>query len=338
MIVHSRADGQAVRIRLSNTFGNRPVTFGRATVGLSAGGGAVVAGTLRTLTFNRAASVTVPVGREAVSDPAPLRVTAGADLAVSVYLPDDTGPATYHRAAYQTNYVSTDGDHTTDPAATNFTTKAGHWFFLDSVGVAGRSDVGTIVALGDSITDGSGSSGGNHRWPDVLADRVAHQSVVDEGIAGNKVLTDDPVSGQSVLHRLDRDVLSQPGLRTVIMLEGVNDLRSTTPPATAAQIIAGYRQVIARVHGRGARILGATITPVEGSARYDADMERQRQAINSWIRTSGAFDGVVDFATAVADPSDPLRLLPAYDSGDHLHPNNAGYRAMGSAVDLDLLR
>jgi lysophospholipase L1-like esterase len=338
LIVHSRADGRLVRLRLSNTFGDRPVTFGRTSVGLSAGGGSVVAGTLHSVTFGSAESITVPAGREVVSDPVPLRVAADADLAVSVYLPTATGPATYHRAAYQTNYVSVAGDHTAEPAAASFTTTAGHWFFLDSVSVAGTSSTGAIVALGDSITDGSGSSGGNHRWPDVLADRVPRQSVVDEGIAGNKVLSDDAVSGQSVLHRLDRDVLSQPGLRTVIMLEGINDLRSTTPPATAAQIIAGYRQVIAQVHARGARILGATITPVEGSARYDATMEQQRQAINMWIRTSHAFDGVVDFAAAVADPADPLRLLPSYDSGDHLHLNNAGYHAMGNAVDLKLLR
>jgi lysophospholipase L1-like esterase len=343
LVVHSRADGRAVRIRLSNTFGDRPVTFGRASVGLSAGGGAVVAGTLRTVTFGRATSITVPNGREVISDPVPLSVRAGADLTVSVFLPTDTGPATYHRAAFQTNYVSAPGDHTAEAAATSFTSTIGHWFFLDSVTAAGTSDIGTVVALGDSITDGSGSSSGNHRWPDVLADRIAaapdrpRESVVDAGIAGNKVLADDPVSGQSALHRLQRDVLSQPGLRTVIMLEGINDLRSTTPPATAAQIIAGYRQIIERVHAAGARILGATITPVEGSARYGATMEQQRQAINAWIRTGGAFDGVVDFATAVADPADPLRLLPAYDSGDHLHPNNAGYQAMGHAVDLKLL-
>ncbi|MEV6604143.1 SGNH/GDSL hydrolase family protein [Kutzneria sp. NPDC051319] len=338
MIVHPRADGRLVRIRLSNTFGDRPVTFGRSTVGLSAGGGAVVTGTLRAVTFGGAASTTVPAGREALSDPLRLNVKAGGDLAVSVYLPTDTGPATYHRAAYQTNYVSVAGDHTGDTAATGFTTTAGHYFFLDSVSVGGTSSAGTVVALGDSITDGSGSAGSYHRWPDVLAGRIFRQSVVDEGIAGNKVLSDDAVSGQSVLHRLDRDVLSQPGLRTVIMLEGINDLRSTTPPATAAQIIAGYRQIIARVHARGARILGATITPVEGSARYDANMEQQRQAVNTWIRTSHAFDGVVDFAATLADPADQLRLLPAYDSGDHLHPDNAGYQAMGNAVDLKLLR
>jgi lysophospholipase L1-like esterase len=338
LIVHPRADGRLVRIRLSNTFGDRPVTFGRAGLGVSAGGGAVVADTVRPITFGNATAVTVAAGREVVSDPVPLRVTAGADLAVSVYLPKATGPATYHRAAYQTSYVSTAGDHTAEPDGASFTTTTGHWFFLDSVSVTGTSSAGTVVALGDSITDGSGSSGRLHRWPDVLADRVPSRSVVDEGIAGNKVLSDDPVSGPSVLHRLDRDVLSQPGLRTVIMLEGINDLRSTTPPATAAQIIAGYRQVIARVHARGARILGATITPVEGSARYDAAMEQQRQAVNGWIRTSHAFDGVVDFAAAVADPADPLRLLPSYDSGDHLHPDNAGYQAMGEAVDLTLLR
>ncbi|MFD1044630.1 SGNH/GDSL hydrolase family protein [Kibdelosporangium lantanae] len=338
LVVHTHAGGKAVRLRLSNTFGDRPLSFGRVTVGLSAGGGGVIAP--HNVTFADHSQVTVPKGQEVVSDPVALTVKAEADLAVSVYLPTETGPATYHRSAHQTNYVSAAGDHTTDLTAADFPTTVGSWFFLDSVSVSDSPDVGTVVALGDSITDGSGSSGANHRWPDYLAARVADrpESVVDVGIAGNKVLMDDPLAGQSALNRLERDVLSQPGLRTVIVLEGINDLRSTTPPATADQIIGGYRKIIDRVHARGARILGATITPVKGSARYDDNMERARQAVNTWIRTSHAFNGVVDFAAATQDPGDPLRLLPAYDSGDHLHLNNAGYQAMADSVDLRQLR
>lgn len=338
LVVHTHASGKGVRLRLSNTFGDRPLTFGRVTVGLSAGGGAVTA--LHNVTFAGAAATIVPKGHEVTSDPVALAVRAETDLAVSVYLPVNTGPATYHRSAHQTNYVSTAGDHTDELTAVNFPTTVGSWFFLDSVSVGDTPDVGAIVALGDSITDGSGSSGANHRWPDFLAARVAGrpESVVDVGIAGNKVLVDDPLAGQSALNRLERDVLSQPGLRTVIMLEGINDLRSTTPPATADAIISGYKKIIDRVHARGARILGATITPVKGSARYDDNMERARQTINTWIRTSHAFNGVVDFAAATQDSTDPLRLLPAYDSGDHLHLNNAGYQAMADSVDLRQLR
>ena len=208
--------------------------------------------------------------------------------------------------------------------------------------VSSTTSPGTIVALGDSITDGSGSAGNaNHRWPDFLAARLAarpgpDESVVNEGIAGNKVLTDSARNGQSALHRLTRDVLVRRSLRHVILLEGVNDLRDSAAPATAEQIIGGYRQIIDRVHARNARIYGATLTPIEGSGRYSAAMERERQAVNTWIRTSGAFDGVIDFDKATQDPADHLRFLPAYDSGDHLHPNDAGYQAMGAAINLAL--
>jgi len=337
LVVHTSTAGSDLRIRLSNAFGDRPVTFDSVYAGRRQEGARLVPGSNRRMTFDGAPSVTVPAGAATLSDPLPGRLPAATDLVVSIHSPDAAGPATGHWMAMQTSYT-TEGDHTAEESAAHWTQTTGSWFYLDAVSVRPPAGTAAVVALGDSITDGSGSSGRLHRWPDVLADRVPSRSVVDEGIAGNKVLSDDPVSGPSVLHRLDRDVLSQPGLRTVIMLEGINDLRSTTPPATAAQIIAGYRQVIARVHARGARILGATITPVEGSARYDAAMEQQRQAVNGWIRTSHAFDGVVDFASAVADPADPLRLLPSYDSGDHLHPDNAGYQAMGEAVDLTLLR
>jgi lysophospholipase L1-like esterase len=285
----------------------------------------------------------VAAGAEVSSDPVALTVAAGQDLVVSVYLPRTTGPATWHRSALQTSYLSTTGDHARDLGASAYGTTTPHWFFLDAVNVLSTTAPGTVVALGDSITDGSHSTpNANRRWPDVLAGRLAAASgtrapsVVDEGIAGNKVLTDTPRNGVSALHRLTRDVLQRRGLRQVILLEGVNDLRSSTPPATADQIIAGYRQIIDRLHAQQVKVYGATLTPIEGSGGYSAVMEQQRQALNRWIRTSGAFDAVIDFDTATQDPADPLRFLPAYDSGDHLHPNDAGYRAMGNAIDLNL--
>jgi lysophospholipase L1-like esterase len=356
LIVHLHAGGDSVRVRLANTFGDRAVTFGRVSVGVRTGGAAV--GSAKVVAFSGKSSVTVAKGAEVSSDPAAIKVAAGQDLAVSVYLPTDTGPATWHRSALQTSYVSTAGDHTRDTAATAYTTTAGHWFFLDAVSVSTTAP-GTIVALGDSITDGSGSPGNaNHRWPDFLYNRLvasvsacsmcadrrsrrlegAAESVVDEGIAGNKVLVDDPRSGVSALHRLTRDVLVRRGLRHVILLEGINDLRAPDKQATADEIIAGYRQIIDRVHAKHAKIFGATLTPVEGSGRYTAVMERERQKINTWIRTSGAFDGVIDFDKATQDPADPLRFLPAYDSGDHLHPGEKGYQAMAAAIDLNLFR
>jgi lysophospholipase L1-like esterase len=343
LIVHLHASGARVRLRLSNSFGAGPVTFDRAWVGIRGAGAALVAGTNRPVTFtggNRA--VTVAAGSEVQSDQVNLNVAAGQDLAVSLYVADATAAPTWHRSALQTSYLAS-GDHTSDNLATAFTTTTGHWFFLNAVSVRSSTAPGTIVALGDSITDGSGSRGNaNHRWPDILADRLLARpgdsgfSVVNEGISGNKVLSDSPRSGVSALKRLDRDVLARRGLCYVILLEGINDLRSAGSPATAEQIIAGYEQIIARVHAKGVKIIGGTLTPVKGSGRYSAEMELSRRAVNTWIRTSGKFDGVVDFDKATQDPSDPLRFLPAYDSGDHLHPNDAGYLAMGNAVDLAL--
>jgi lysophospholipase L1-like esterase len=342
MIVHLHAGGGSVRVRLANTFGDRDVTFDHVTVARRTSGAAV--SSVRTATFGGLGRVTVAKGAEISTDTIAISVSAGQDLAVSLYVHAATGLATYHRSALQTSYVSTAGDHATETGAGSFTTTVSSWYFVDAVSVHSSGSAGTVVALGDSITDGSGSPGNaNHRWPDRLSDRLrarfgtSARSVVDEGIAGNAVLTDLPTGGPSALHRLTRDVLVRRGLTDVILLEGINDLRSASPAATADQIIAGYQQIIDRVHAKGARIFGATVTPVEGSARYSATMEQQRQKLNAWIKAPGHFDGFVDFAKAIQDPADPLRMLSSYDSGDHLHPNDAGYQAMANAVDLTLL-
>ncbi|MCF6473280.1 SGNH/GDSL hydrolase family protein [Nonomuraea sp. MG754425] len=340
MVVRMRGDGNQVRIRLSNLHGDRPVTFGSATVALRSSGPALVEGTSRRLAFGGEPSVTVPAGQDVHSDPVELKVRSGQDLAVSIYLPDATGPATWHRSAVQTNYL-TAGDHTAEEDGGSFSTTVRSWIFLNAVAVTHGPTRDTLAALGDSVTDGSGTAvDGFERWPDYLAARLAgtpgrDPAVVNVGIGGNRVLADTAQDGLSALNRLEHDVLVRDGLRYVLLLEGTNDLRNR---ATAGQLVAAYRQIIDRVQAKGVKIIGGTLPPLKGSAGYSEALEAERQAVNTWITTGGAFDGVVDFATALADPADPLRYLPAYDRGDHIHPNATGFAAMADAVDLTLLR
>jgi len=353
-IVYPSVGGDAVRVRLSNAFGTAPLTVGGASVAVDETGAETVPGTTRQLRFDGKTSVTIPVGQEMLSDPLPLRVRALEDLAVSVYVPALSGPATFHWTAMQTSFVSTTGDYTTSDSSVNYSTSINCWMFADGVEVPGSPQVtGSVVAFGDSITDGFQSDpNANDRWPNVLARRLhamagPAMSVVDEGITGNQLLTDSAFAGVSGLHRLNRDVIGQPGAKVVIMLLGINDIGFTdlgldTPPATAASIEAGYEQVIARVHAAGLRIIAGTLTPfltlpVATSGYQDAAGEVLRGEVNHWILTSGAFDGVIDFSSAVASPYDPQAINPAYDSGDHLHPNDVGYQVMGDQVPLRLL-
>jgi lysophospholipase L1-like esterase len=302
---------------------------------------------MRRLSFGGAAGISIPPGTEAVSDPVPLRVGALQSLMVSVYVPRLTGPATIHSLAIQDNFVSSPGDFTTsaDPAA--FGTTIGCWMFVDGVDVAATPRLpASVVAFGDSITDGFRSTlNANRRWPNDLARRLTALhgrtlSVVDQGISGNRVLADG--AGVSAQARLDRDVLTQRGARVVIFLEGINDIGFADlglgPPITAADLIAGYRQIIQRCHDAGLAIIGGTLTPFKGVPNYwNATGEGIREEVNHWILTSGAFDAVVDFAAVTADPHDPQVFNPAFDSGDHLHPNDAGYQAMADAIDLRTL-
>jgi lysophospholipase L1-like esterase len=349
-IVFTSIGGREIRIRLSNIFGTRPLVIGKASVGAVSSGGAL-SGPADPVRFDGSGSVRVPAGQEVLSDPVPLAVSPLEDIAVSIYLPDATGPATYHFDAQQDNYLAP-GDHTGDTGDAAFTTQSTSWYFLDGVDVLDAfKRAGVVVAFGDSITDGAGSADGeNDRWPNFLARRLDAKDgdeapgVLDAGIGGNRVLHDSACYGQSALTRFDRDVLDQPGVRDVILLEGINDIGFSVnadigcsvpnTDVSAAQIIAGYKVLITAAHAHGVKIFGSTLTPFDGSYVWSLEGQAKWDTVNHWIRTSGAFDGVIDFARVVADPKHPDYLNPAYDSGDGLHPNDAGYAAMASAINL----
>lgn len=350
LIVHTSLGGGEIRVRLSNAFGAESLMIGAAHIALRSMNATTVPGTDRQLTFNGSGSVTIPPGALVVSDSVKLDVPALSDLAVSLYLPGPTGQATWHAAALSTNYVSRSGDFTAAADLPVDHTVAS-WFYLTDVEVKSSKDTFAVIAFGDSITDGTRSTPDtNHRWPNLLAERLAQRhvklSVVDEGIAGNRVLHD--FVGPNALARFDRDVLTQPGAAYVTVLLGINDIGDisrvlTQPglapqPVSAEQIIAGHLQMIARAHQQGLKIIGCTLTPFEGAAYFSPEGETKREAVNKFIRTGGAYDGVIDFDAVVRDPGHAARFLPAYDSGDHLHPNDAGYKAMADAIDLSLFK
>ncbi|MEV0483773.1 SGNH/GDSL hydrolase family protein [Streptomyces sp. NPDC050508] len=339
LIVHTSVAGGDLRIRLSNAFGDRPLTFDDVYAGVQQTGAALVPGSNRRLTFGGAGSVTIPAGAVAYSDPLSGRLPAASNLVVSIHTPDAAGPATGHGMAMQTSYA-TQGDHTGEEGATAWTDTTGSWYYLDAVSVRPSAGTGAVVALGDSITDGWDSTSDlNRRWPDYLARRLqrsdtAVKGVANEGISGNKVLADG--AGQSALNRLQRDVLSQPGVRTVFLFEGVNDIKAHSG-VTAQDLIAGYRQIIDRAHAAGKCVVGATVGPFEGWPEWDAAGEAVRQEVNQFIRSSGELDAVTDFDHILRSPYDQERMLPFFDSGDHIHPNDKGMAAMADAVDLKSL-
>jgi lysophospholipase L1-like esterase len=362
-IVQTSIAGRSLRVRLSNEYGTEPLVIGEARIARHAGGAQIVAGTDRRLTFGGRSSVSIPPGAPALSDPVALAVPALTDLAVSIHLPERTAAATVHGSAFRTNYVAA-GNVTRSPALTGATTTTS-WHFLSGISVA-ASRPAAVVAFGDSITDGAITTiDADHRWPDFLARRLQdratlrHVGVLNKGIGGNRLLHDGntlpgtpfsglgPLFGDSALSRFDRDVLAQPGARAVIVLLGINDIGQPTslaPPSEAVtvdEMIFAHRQLIARAHERGLRIFGGTLTPFQDTTipgYYSEANEAKRAAVNRWIRTSGEYDGVIDFDRAVRDPAQPLRMLAQYDSGDHLHPNDAGMRAMADAVPLRLLQ
>ncbi|MET9292043.1 SGNH/GDSL hydrolase family protein [Streptomyces sp. NPDC003077] len=346
-VVRLSTGGSRVRIELSNRYGGTPLTITGATVARTAQGASVRPGSVRDLSFARTRSVTVPAGGEVRTDALPLKVRALESLTITLYLAGPTGPATHHSLASATSYRAA-GDHRSDEGATAFKETSASWYYLSGVEVSGGGPVRRdgVVAFGDSITDGHGSTRDrNNRWPDELAERFAAtghpRSVVNHGISGNRLVNDSPTSGEKAVARFRKDVLNEPNVRWVILLEGINDIGRSgvggAPDVTVSQLINAQRSLIRQAHAKGIEVIGATLTPFKGAGYYSERGEAKRDALNDWIRTSDEFDGVLDLDRALADPADGDRMAPAYDTGDHLHPNDAGYRAMAEAVDLDEL-
>jgi lysophospholipase L1-like esterase len=366
MIVRPTIAGERVRIRFSNACGNQPLLIGAAHIALASKDGKIIVASDRALTFSGKGSTRIPPGAPMLSDPVDLTFPAFAEIAVSIFLAGKVDTTTFHLAGQKPTYLSEPGDFTATAEIPNATTKPS-WFFLSGLEVFAPSQTMTILALGDSITDGVGAKQGDYNdWPDLLANRLAAQkglpamAVVNTGIGGNRVLHDG--AGVSALARFDRDVLAQPGIANIVLLEGINDIGwpRMKPPSprpgdpaqgaasmespfarelvSAQDIVAGYQQIIDRAHQHGIKVFIATLLPYEGADYYTEDGEAIRAAVNQWIRTSGASDGYFDFDKAVRDPSHPTRFRDGYHSGDNLHPSTIGYKAMADAVDLALLR
>ncbi len=366
LVVHTSVGGKRVRIKISNTYGEQPLQIGVAHIARRTTGAEIDPASDRSLTFGGRPSISIPARSLVVSDPIDLEVPALSDLAISFFFPENTAATTSHTLAQQTNYLSPEGEFV---GSVKFpVSKSIHsWPFLTAVDVEAAAHGATIVALGSSLTDGDGStSDANHRWPDTLAERLqkaggskSQLGVLNLGIIGNRLLHDSPQTpdspfgaalGESGLARYERDVVEQPGVKYVFVALGINDIAFPafpfTPPAekvSARDIIAGYQKLIARAHQKGIRIIGTTITPFENSffrrphvEFYTLEREAVRQEVNAWILHSREFDGVVDFDAVLRDPTRPTQLRPDFDSGDHLHPNDAGYIAQAMAIPLSL--
>ncbi|MFC0506478.1 GDSL-type esterase/lipase family protein [Micromonospora costi] len=346
-VVRVSAGGALVRVRLSNRYGTRPLRLAGATIGRSGGGAAVRPGTLRPLTFDRRLSTSIPPGAEATSDPVALPVRALDALTVTLYDAHGSGPATFHQTGLTTTYRAS-GDHRFDRGAAAFAGETSQaWYYLAGVDVAGSRTRGTVVAFGDSHTDGYGSTpGADNRYPDELAEQLLAAgrplAVANAGISGNKLLADSPCYGERGTRRFGGDVLEQPGVRAAVVLIGLNDIGAggypdfgcgASPVVTTGQLVAGHRALIRAARARGVTVIGATLPPIKNATGYDSpEKEAVRDALNHWIRTSGEYDAVADLDRILADPADPDALNPAYDHGDHLHLNDAGAARAAAAV------
>jgi lysophospholipase L1-like esterase len=356
-IVHTTVGGNSVRVRLSNVYGTQPLAIGAAHVAIRRSASSLAPGSDRPLTFGGRPTVSIPAGALVVSDPVKLDTLPQSDLGISIFLPSETPAETVHRAAFQTSYIAP-GDLTASADFPSTAQTMTSWPFLVGVDVGRATKTEAIVTFGDSITDGTGSTrDANHRWPDYLQERLNTRrrdaiAVLNAGIGGNRVLHNGAgpltYSGPSLLTRFNHDVLAQPGVKYVILLEGINDIGvpgTNVAPAsdevTTAEIFAGLKQVAERAHEQGLRVFIGTLTPFEGSrivGYYSPERETRRQEVNKWIRAGEGFDAVIDFDKAIADPEHPARILPRFDSGDHLHLSDAGYQAMAAAIDLSLFR
>ncbi len=343
-IVHTSVGGHIARIHISNLFGTQPLTVADVHLALRNSGSSIVAATDRMVQFAGLFSVTVQPGTEAISDSVDFQVPRLADVAISFYLPNPTGLATYHPSGFQTNYIA-DGDVSGSTSISPAKTTQSYYFLVNldvqGLDVQDKADRGALVTLGASITDGYASSAdANRRWPNDLAQRLLDAGlnigVLNQGISGNRLLVAG--AGESAEIRFDRDVLSQPGVRWVIFSDDpINDLGSTVPPPTGDLLIAGIERLIARAHQKQIRFICSTLTPYEGAAYWTPAGEAAREQINAFLRgkTSGC-DAVIDQDAATHDPLHPTQFLPAYDSGDHLHPNEAGLQAIADSVDFSL--
>lgn len=349
-VVRPTAGGDSVRITLSNLHGDRPLRISAATVASTADGAAVEPDSLRDITFDGDESAKVPAGDELTSDAVRFEAEALESVTVTLHFAEPTGPATYHDDASATTYRAT-GDHAEDTDSAAFTETDDSWYYLSDLEVKGHKHSDGIVTFGDSITDGLRSTvDGDNRYPDQLAERLADsgdpRAVLNAGISGNRVVVDSEGFGEHAAARLDADALGKRGIGTIIVAEGINDIGfperdepvyQPNPEVTAEQLIAEYSAIIERAHEAGVRVIGGTLSPMKGHKHYSDRGEAVRDAVNAWIRTSGAFDAVADFDKALRSTTDEDVMAPAYDSGDHLHPSDAGYQAMADAVDLDEL-
>lgn len=342
-VVHVSIGGDMVRVRFTNLYGTSPLLIGAAEIAQTLKGADIVAGTGKALTFHGVPSVSIPAGALVVSDPTPFKFAPLSDVTVSFYLPSPSGPVTEHELGNATSYHA--NGNLVSSASLDAPTTLTSWEYLNGIDTLAPAAAGAVITIGDSITDGAKSTrDANQRWPDELARRLQadpkyrNLAVLNEGISGNQILRDG--AGPNALARFDRDVIAQNGAKYLLILEGINDIgRLHNAPdsgLTAADLIAAFNQMIVRAHAHGIAVIGCTLTPYHGAGYSTDNGEAIRKAVNDWIRTGGSFDGVVDFDAAVRDPNHPDSFLPANDPGDHLHPNDAGYKAMGDAIDLKL--
>jgi lysophospholipase L1-like esterase len=351
-VVHTAAGGTSARITLSNLYGQQPLVIAHATIAVAAtaNNAAATADTMRRLTFGGATTVVIPVGRQVTSDAVRVRIPHGVDVLVTTYSPTPSGPVTYHPHAQQISYVA-DGDRTEDVSAAPYTEQSPYWRYLTALDVLSDDAMGTVVVLGDSLTDGITSTvGANRRWTDVLSERLSasagsgdtpRYSVVNQGISGNQVLSAGfgrPADNPSGLSRFGRDVLARTNVKAVVIDLGVNDILRNPAQVDPNTVTDGLRTLVRQAHARGLRVVGATLMPFQGHRGYTDARDAVRQAVNAEIRAGKVYDAVVDFDAALRDPYNPRRLRPDYDSGDHLHPSDEGFRRMAEVFDLKELK